>query len=63
MEDKLSSEAMYEKHLDAVKENHQLLKLKRRRKKKKEEDEIVFHKGVFKVCFDFGEKDTLSTLS
>ena len=54
--DPLSSEAMYEKHKDAVEAQHKSLKKK---KKRKEEEEVVFHKGTFTVCYAWGEEDTL----
>lgn len=56
--DPLSSEAMFEKHKAAVEVQHK--SLKKKKKKKKEEDEIIFHKGKFKVCYEWGEEDTLS---
>lgn len=54
--DPLSSEAMYEKHKDAVEAQHKSLKKK---KKRKEEGEVVFHKGTFTVCYAWGGGDTL----
>ena len=58
MEDPLSSEAMYEKHKDAVEAQHKALKEKK--KKKPEDDMIVFHKGTFVVTYEWGEEDTLA---
>lgn len=54
--DPLSSEAMYEKHKDAVEAQHKSLKKK---KKRKEEEEVVFYKGTFIVCYEWGQEDTL----
>lgn len=59
MEDPLSSEAMYEKHKDAVEAQHKLLKKK---KKKPEDDEVVFHKGKFIVTYEWGQEDTLALM-
>ena len=62
MEDPLSSEAMYEKHIETVRQQHQLVK-ERKRKKKKKEDEIIFHKGKFVVAFEWKDgQDTLKSL-
>lgn len=58
-EDPLSSEAMFEKHKAAVEVQHKSLKKKKRKKGEGEED-IIFHKGKFKVCYEWGEEDTLS---
>lgn len=58
-EDPLSSEAMYTKHKDTVEAQHKELKNKKKRKTKKD-DEIIFHKGKFKVCYEWGQEDSLS---
>ena len=48
---------MYEKHKDAVEAQHKSLKKK---KKRKEEGEVVFYKGTFIVCYEWGQEDTLA---
>ena len=58
--DPLSSEAMFEKHKDAVEAQHKALKKKK--KKKKGDDVVVFYRGKFTVCYNWGEEDTLTTI-
>ena len=57
--DPLSSEAMFEKHKDAVEAQHK--EFKKKKKKKKEDEVVVFHKGTFIVCYEWGQGDTLLT--